>query len=133
NSPGQSLGQSPVRAIPAVVTMPAAPPVPASAPAPLPPVVPSRAPVELPPLPAPVQTAVLPEAPLPVAEPARPDTVEHEVRRGDTLTGIMRTHALAVDPPGLARLREINPEITNPDHLIVGQRILLPTDLRAAR
>jgi hypothetical protein len=60
------------------------------------------------------------------AEPARPEA--HEVRRGDTLTGILRDHALPTDAPGLARLQQINPEITNIDHLIVGQRIKLPTD-----
>jgi hypothetical protein len=84
-----------------------------------------------------VQTAGLPEParPEPVqseftpsGEPPRPEVIAHEVKPGDTLTGIMRGHALPVDAPSLARLREINPEITNVDLLTPGQRILLPAD-----
>jgi general secretion pathway protein A len=73
--------------------------------------------------PEPVQSEFTPSG-----EPPRPEVIAHEVKPGDTLTGIMRGHALPVDAPSLARLREINPEITNVDLLTPGQRILLPAD-----
>ncbi|MEJ0071251.1 MAG: hypothetical protein WDO24_23695 [Pseudomonadota bacterium] len=47
--------------------------------------------------------------------------VAHRVRPGESLSAILRDHALTVDALTLARVRQINPEITDLDLVRVGQ------------
>jgi general secretion pathway protein A len=65
-------------------------------------------------------------APLTAPAVAQPRLITHRVKPGDTLTMILRDHAMPADPTMLARLRGINPELTNVDRVFVGQDILLP-------
>ncbi|MCC6167960.1 MAG: LysM peptidoglycan-binding domain-containing protein [Caldilineaceae bacterium] len=53
--------------------------------------------------------------------PVPPQAISYTVRRGDTLNSIARQHSVTV-----ADILSINPQITNPNRLAVGQQIWIP-------
>ena len=53
--------------------------------------------------------------------PVPPQAVQHVVRPGETLNSIARQYNVTV-----AEILSINPEITNPNRISVGQRIWIP-------
>jgi general secretion pathway protein A len=74
----------------------------------------------LPPLHNDIVTAVAPEQNLVVVEPQQ------------TLAAISRRYLGEYSPAAVAKLRALNPRLTNPDHIEVGQQIRLPVDGGAA-
>jgi len=132
-SPGRSAAPltslSPVQlaAVPAPAAAPSPPPAVEAAPVAAAPIAASPPDDDAAPPPARATPSqpVADGAPAP-AEPSH--MITHRVVRGDTLTTILRQHALAADAPTLARLREINPGLTDLDRVLVGQDIRLPDD-----
>ena len=87
--------------------------------------------VTLPDTPAsPVPPAPVPAAePVPDNDPPKPAAPEHElvvVAPHQTLTDISKLYLGEYNATVLAKLRELNPGLSNPDHLEVGQQIRLP-------
>ena len=80
----------------------------------------SAAPGGAPTPPVPTATPVSTATPRPTARPASSGTV-YVVKRGDTLYAIATRHHLT-----LKALLAANPQITNPNVLKVGQRIVIP-------
>ena len=64
---------------------------------------------------------------------AAPHLSFYRVERGDTLSIILRQHGLPADAATFALMRRINPAITDVDHVLVGQDILVPDDASVAR
>jgi general secretion pathway protein A len=58
---------------------------------------------------------------------AAPRRIAYRVQPGDSLTMILRQHALPTDAVMLEQLRRINPELSDVDRLYAGQELLLPT------
>lgn len=57
----------------------------------------------------------------PMIRPVPPRAFEHVVQRGETLSSIARQHNVTV-----AEILSINPQITNPNRLSVGQQVWIP-------
>jgi general secretion pathway protein A len=58
--------------------------------------------------------------------------VGYRVKPGESLITILRNHAIAIDALTLARVRQMNPDLTDLDLVRVGQDILLPRDAMVA-
>jgi len=78
----------------------------------------------------PVPPAPAPAAePVPDSDPPKPAAPEHElvvVAPHQTLTDIGKLYLGEYNATVLAKLRELNPGLGDPDHLEVGQQIRLP-------
>ena len=67
------------------------------------------------------------------ADPSPPvEPVVHLVRQDETLERIARSYFGYSDPALLTEIAKLNPDMTNPDHLEIGQRILLPNKISSA-
>jgi LysM repeat protein len=60
--------------------------------------------------------------------PVPPQAISYTVRRGDTLNSIARQHNVTV-----AEILSINPQITNPNRIAVGQQIWIPVAISPPR
>lgn len=72
----------------------------------------------------PVTASVEPSLPIP--QSPNPETITVVVKPGETLYGITFQALGRADDSLIEQILDINPALTNPDHIIIGQKIRLP-------
>ena len=73
-----------------------------------------------------VRSSVAPSASLAPTEPPAPTPFLYTIKKNDTLSKIATAHGITVD-----ELRAANPQIKNPDKIVEGQQITIPTPSEA--